>query len=127
MYDGECAAVFTYRDYAENVFFTDNPDVSKDDVKVIWSEPVPEAGISISTNLPKDVQDKLRETLLAINGTNLLADDRCPEDRVVTDAEGEEFCGAWPNKWWGLEEVDDTYWEPVEVVCRATDAPACAA
>jgi phosphonate transport system substrate-binding protein len=125
MYDGECAAVFTTRSQAEKEFYENNPDVQPGELRAFWSEEVPEGGISISTNLPQDVQDTLRTTLLELNGTAILADDRCSDDRIFEDEDGNSFCGAWVNYWWGLEEADDTYWEPVRVVCEATEAPAC--
>lgn len=125
MYDGECAAVFTTRSQAETEFYKDNPDVSEGDIRVFWTADVPEGGVAISTQLPEEVQDKLRAALLELNGTNVLADGRCPDDRVVEGDDG-EFCGVWNNQWWGLEEVDDTYWEPIREVCEATNAPACA-
>lgn len=127
MYDGECAAAFTNRDYAENVFYDDNPDADPDDLRIVWREEAPEGGVAISTQLPADVQEKLREALLGINGTEEMATGDCPSDRVVDpDDGGEPFCGTWPNQWWGLVEQDDTYWEPIRVVCEATEAPACA-
>lgn len=127
MYDGECAAVFTYRDYAERVVFEDNPDIDSKSVRVIWKETVPEAGLAVSTTLPQDVQDTLRSAMLELNGTNELEAGSCPDERVVEPEDGSgTFCGIWPNLGWGLEEHDDTYWEPVEVVCRETNAPACA-
>lgn len=125
MYDGECAAVFTYREYAEKVVYDDNPDMEPGALRVLWSVDVPETGIGVSTNLPQEVQDTLRTSILALNGTNVLADGRCPDDRVVTDAENGDFCGVWYNLTWGAVEADDSYWEPIRFVCEATEAPAC--
>lgn len=88
MYDGECAAVFTTRSQAEVEFYADNPDVNDGDIRVFWSAEVPEGGVAISTTLPEEVQTTLRETLLALNGTNVLADGRCPDDRIVTGEDG---------------------------------------
>jgi phosphonate transport system substrate-binding protein len=128
MWDGECAAVFTYRDYAERVAYDDNPDIPAGELRILWSEEVPEAGLAISTKLPEDVQDTLRAALLDINGTAELEAGNCPEGLIVDPEDGSgEFCGIWPNQGWGLEEQDDTYWEPIRVVCEATEAPACAA
>lgn len=82
MYDGECSAVFTVRDRADVTFFEDNPDVGEDELRNIWSGGVPEGGISISTALPDDVRETLTDTMLEHNGTQLLADDRCPDNRI---------------------------------------------
>lgn len=125
MYDGECAAVFTVRDQAEVTFFENNPDVSEDELRTIWSEEVPEGGISISETLPDDVQETLTDAMLELNGTQLLADDRCPDDRIREDDDGEEFCATVVEGWWGIEAVDDDYWEPIREVCEITRAPAC--
>lgn len=123
MYDGECAAVFTHRQMAELTFFEDNEDVDPEDVEIIWSEDVPEAGISVSTNLPEDVQDTVRETVLALNGNDIYDDDRCPEDRIV-EGETRDYCEML-NDMWGMVDEEDPYWEPIGEVCRLTDAPAC--
>lgn len=127
MYSGECAAVFTYNDLADYIFFEDNPDVPEDAIDVIWRTTVPEGGISMSNQLPEDVQENLRKSILSLNGTELIESDRCPADRTVTNEDGEPSCEPITPGWWGLVEVDDDYWEPVRRACKAVDAPACAA
>lgn len=124
MYDGECAAVFTYGNLPDFIFYDDNPDVEPGSVEVIWRTQVPEGGISMSTDLPQDVQDTLTEAILSINGTELVADDRCPDDRIV-EKDGEPSCEPITPGWWGLTEIGDDYWDPVRRACEAVDAPAC--
>ena len=126
MYEGECAAAFTYREYGERSVYEDNPEIAEGDLRTLWQTEVPEAGVAISTNLPEDVHDTLRTALLEINGTNVLESSDCPDDLIVEPDDGSgAFCGIWPNFSWGLDEQDDTYWEPIRLVCEATDAPAC--
>lgn len=124
MWDGECAAVFTYRELAETVFPAENDDVPDDGLRIIWREPLPEAGLSISTQLPQEVQDNLRTALLGITGASVYEAGECAEDRVV-EKDGETWCQVWPDGQWGLWETDNSYWEPVREVCIRTEAPAC--
>lgn len=126
MYDGECEAVFTYRDYGERIVYEDNTDIAEGEIRTLWQEEVPEAGLAISTELPDETQAELRDALLGINGTSEL--EGCDPENIIDPPDGSgEFCGAiWPNDGWGLVEKDDSYWEPIREVCEATDAPACA-
>lgn len=127
MWNSECAAAFTYRDYAERIAYDENPDIPAGGLRVIWSEEVPEGGTAISTKLPKETQDTLRAALLKINGTAELEAGNCPAELIVDPEDGSgQYCGIWPGKRWGLVEKDDTYWEPMREVCEATNAPACA-
>lgn len=124
MWDGECAAVFTYRNMAEIEFYEDYDDVPADGLTIIWREDLPEAGLAVSTELPQEVQDSLRTALLGITGTSVYEAGDCAEDRVV-ERDGLTFCQVWPDGQWGLWETDNSYWEPVREVCIKTDAPAC--
>jgi phosphonate transport system substrate-binding protein len=126
MFDGECAAVFTFRENAEFLFAEEEDDVEQDDLRIIWSETVPEGGVSISTNLPETVQEELRDAMLGLTGDRVYEDGLCPDEQVREDAEGTPFCAMVGDGFWGLWPADDSYWQPVREVCEATNAPACA-
>ncbi|MGQ7788828.1 phosphate/phosphite/phosphonate ABC transporter substrate-binding protein [Nesterenkonia sp. K-15-9-6] len=123
MYDGECAAVFTHREYAEVIFFDDNDDVEPGALDIIWRDEVPEGGISVSTEIDEELQTMITETILELNGDAIYERGECPDD---LQAEGEtgDFCRVM-GQFWGIVSEDESYWEPIAEVCELTDAPAC--
>lgn len=124
MFDGECAAVFTFREGAEVIWPAQEDDVEPDDLRIIWSIVVPEGGLSISTDLPPGFQDRLSELMLSINGDDVYAAGLCPDNLVGEYPDGTPFCRIIAN-FWGLQAADESYWQPVKEVCEATNAPAC--
>jgi phosphonate transport system substrate-binding protein len=124
MFDGECAAVFTFREGAEVIWPAQEDDVEPEDLRIVWSIVVPEGGISISTDLPVSFQDRLADLMLSINGDDVYAAGLCPANLVREYPDGSSFCAVIAN-FWGLQAADESYWAPVKAVCEATNAPAC--
>lgn len=124
MFDGECAAVFTFREGAESIWPAQEDDVEPEDLRIVWSIIVPEGGLSISTDLPEAFQDRLIELMLSINGDDVYAAGICPDNLVAEYPDGTSYCRVVAN-FWGLQAADESYWQPVKAVCEATNAPAC--
>lgn len=125
VFEGECAAGFSFAQLAERTFAEDNDDVEQSDFATIWRTETLESGMMISTDLPEEMQERIADFLFSIDGDSVQEAHGCSSDILLMDhPDGTQYCAVF-GTFWGLTEADDSYWEPAREVCEATDAPAC--
>ena len=116
---GECAAAFTH---GTNLEYVDSPGT----FTKIFDQVVPAPGLSVSTRLPENVQKRVTDAVLKINGDLALERDVCPAEMTINDDERGTYCHAI-DVFWGVVPRDDSYWDSLREVCEKTRAPACEA
>lgn len=116
MLAGECAGVFTF---GGNEAVARNPEA----FTKIWEVEIPSPGFSISTELDADLRKKVVDAILKINGDLAEEQGLCTDDTRVPGENG-PVCHA-VDVFWGSIPKDESYWEPLREVCKATQAPAC--
>ncbi|WP_029090461.1 phosphate/phosphite/phosphonate ABC transporter substrate-binding protein [Brevibacterium album] len=124
VFEGECAAGFSFRQMVEETVPKQNDDIEAEDFRRIWEAETIGGGITISTELPEEMQERLSDFLLSTNGDNIPEGYECPERLERTHADGTPYCGLF-STFWGMSEVDGDYWDPAREICAATEAPAC--
>lgn len=107
----ECDAGFAEDAVIENTGVKDGL-FKEGDLEVINRVTVPGAPLVMSTNLPADVQDSLKESLQSIT-------------RDGIEAEGIEITDAFAAYFYEIVPVEDSYYDSVRKVCEQTGAAQC--
>ncbi|WP_029090464.1 phosphate/phosphite/phosphonate ABC transporter substrate-binding protein [Brevibacterium album] len=125
VFEGECAAGFTFAQLAERTFAEDNDHVEQSDFTTLWRTETLESGVLMSTELPEEMQERITDFLFSINGDTVYEAQGCEVDSLLMDhPDGTQYCAVF-GTFWGMAEADDSYWARAREVCEATDAPAC--
>lgn len=107
----ECDAGFAEDAVVEETGIADGL-FNEGDLEVINRVTVPGAPLVMSTNLPAEVQDTLKESLQSIT-------------RDEIEAEGIEVTDAFAAFFYELVPVEDDYYDSVRKVCEETGAAQC--
>jgi phosphonate transport system substrate-binding protein len=101
VYDGTCDGGATYVD-ARGRIEEDHPDVMEQVVIIEETEDIPNDGVQFIPTMPAELRDQIVQGLLAIAETE----------------EGQEALDT-AYQWAGLEEHDDTFYDPFRQVLQA--------
>lgn len=97
--------------------FAEDSEVAKSDkVKVIGETKVPGAPIVMSSVLPKDVQEKLTETLKEVSIETIIA-------AGIKNADSAAFRSVFDD----TKPVTDSYYDTIRDICKTTNATQCQA
>jgi phosphonate transport system substrate-binding protein len=111
---GTCDAGFAFDDMV-NFQAIDRGLIKAGELKIVWkSKPIPNSPIAVNTTLPASLVKKIKEVIPNIDTLYLQANQLCP----ATGACSLGGLNAWVV-------VNETFFQPIADVCKATNAPAC--
>jgi phosphonate transport system substrate-binding protein len=111
---GTCDAGFAFDDMV-NITAVDRGLIKPEEIKVIWkSKAIPNSPMAVSTALPPGLVAKIKATVPKIDTLWLQRNGTCTEAATCN------IGGA--NAW---VAVNDSFFQPIADVCKATNAPAC--
>jgi len=102
VYNGDVDAGSTYADARDRIE-KDHPDVKKKVVVIEVTPDIPNDGVQFVPSMPQEMREKIVKALLLIAGTE----------------EGKEAL-KMAYEWEGLEEHDDSFYDPFREVLRAS-------
>lgn len=95
-------------------FAEDSEVLKSNNVDVIGETQVPGAPMVMSTDLPRDLQAKLTETLQEVHIEDLIA-------AGIKNADSEAFRAVFHE----TKPVDDSYYDTIRDICKTTNATQC--
>jgi phosphonate transport system substrate-binding protein len=111
---GTCDAGFAFDDMV-NITAVDRGLIKPEEIKVIWkSKAIPNSPMAVSTALPPGLVAKIKATVPKIDTLWLQSHGTCTEAAT---------CNIGGNNAWVA--VNDSFFQPIADVCKATNAPAC--
>lgn len=116
--DGQCDVAFSTEEMATEQLI-ESGQVGADEIEQIWSsELIPSSPMTMSTSLPEDLRQEIRDIYLEqINVDALREAGECDENAE------DGMCGLGG---WGYVGVEDSVYDGVRQVCETTEADACA-
>lgn len=112
---GTCDAGFAFDDMV-NITAPERGLIKKGDIKIVWrSKGIPQSPIAVRTDLPDSLVKKIMEVVPKIDSLYFQANRLCPDGSANCSMSG-------GNAW---VPVDDSFFQPIADVCKATNAPAC--
>lgn len=116
---GQCDAAFSTQDMAEKQLIQTG-QIKKGELTQIWtSEPIPPSPWTVSTNIDKSIQQKIRNAFLTeLNVPALTKAGDCSEGAAKS-------CGLPGAPTWGYKSVDDATYDGIRNVCKGTVAETC--
>lgn len=122
---GTCEVGFAYDDMVDLDLINDGR-IRKGDVKVVWkSEAISGSPISVSLNLPKDLQAVIKSAILSLNVDNMVADGFCTADSAWVKGKVLKNCNPIYTSHWGWVPVSDSLYDGVRRVCETTKSSKC--
>ena len=113
---GNCDAGFAFDDMVTKTAVTAGI-IKATDIKIIWkSKGIPQGPIAVRTGLPDSLLVKIRQVLPNIDALYLQANKLCPDATPTCNL------GGTSNSW---APVNDSFFDPIADVCKATQAAAC--
>ncbi|GAB3722236.1 phosphate/phosphite/phosphonate ABC transporter substrate-binding protein [Nocardiopsis nanhaiensis] len=113
---GECEAGFAFDTMVDETL-VENGSIEEGELDVVWeSETITSAPITVYNGLEEELFDTVMSALQEQgNQDYLVANDYCEEGD----------CDLTDERIWGWEAVPDDFYDPLEVVCEATQSPQC--
>ena len=122
---GTCEVGFAYDDMIDLDMINDGR-IKKGDVKVVWkSEAISGSPISVSLNLPKNLQAIIKSALLSLNVDNMVAEGFCTADSTWSKGKALKGCNPIYTNHWGWVPVNDALYDGVRRVCAVTKSSKC--
>ena len=114
---GTCDVGFAYDDMVDSLLI-DAGKLEKGAIKTVWkSEPIAGSPMAVRVDLPKDLVEIIRKTVLEkANVPGFIAAGLC---QTATD------CRIIEDKSWGFTKVVDSYYDGIRQVCEATRSTKC--
>lgn len=115
--NGDCDAAFIVDTYVD-ILLPAAGVIKKDEFTKIWtSDKVPAYAFAANSKLPKDLVDKIRDIVVNdINKTAMVKNGQC--DSV------EKCTFLSPNNW-GYVATDNSYYDPIAVICKDLGFSRC--
>jgi phosphonate transport system substrate-binding protein len=122
---GTCEVGFAYDDMVDIDMINDGR-IKKGDIKGVWkSEAISGSPISVSLNLPKDLQAIVKSAILGLNVDNMVADGFCTASSSWVKGTVLKDCNPIYTNHWGWVPVSDSLYDGVRRVCETTKSSKC--
>ena len=120
-----CDVGFAYDDMVDIDMIADGR-IKAGDVKVVWkSEAISGSPISVSLNLPKDLQAIIKSAILGLNVDNMVAAGFCTAGATWVKGTVLKDCNPIYSAHWGWVPVTDSLYDGVRRVCEVTKSSKC--
>lgn len=115
--NGDCDAGFAFDAMVDSVLI-EAGDIAEGEITTVWkSEVIAGSPLAMQNSLPESLKAEITRLVLEVaNRDQLLADGRC------TSADD---CGLTDENAWGWIVVQDSFYDGVRAVCKATKSAKC--